>query len=370
MNINMSDYLNNHVLIVAGGTGGHIFPGLALAKELKRTGLRLSWLGTSRGLEKKIVAEENIPLFISNFKGVRGKGFLSSILMPWHLFLSILNSFILVRKIKPDCIACFGGYVSVPVGITSALLRIPIFIHEQNAIMGSANRLLAKLAKSVFLSFENTKHAPINGKFVGNLVRSSFTSVDKPEKRWFRRSGPFRILVLGGSLGAKILNTKVPKILAKANNLHNIDFDIFHQCGEKDVHLVEGIYKTYHLKSTVIGFVDDILEKYCWADLVICRSGAGTVSEIASVGIGSILIPLANSIDNHQFLNAGLLLEEKAALVVEEKNIFDGSILSFFKNIDRPTLLEYARKAQKCCKPNSASLIAKEIIKVIENLEK
>jgi UDP-N-acetylglucosamine--N-acetylmuramyl-(pentapeptide) pyrophosphoryl-undecaprenol N-acetylglucosamine transferase len=361
--ISMHNTINNHVLIVAGGTGGHIFPGLAVAKELKKSGVRLSWIGTPRGLENKVVKAADIPLFISSFRGVRGKSKWSIFFLPWRLLFSIFEVVKLIKKIKPDFIACFGGYVTVPVGLSSIILQIPFLVHEQNAIMGSANRLLARVTKKVFLSFKITRYAPSFAKFVGNPLRDSFSNVKSPEQRWSDRRGPLRILILGGSLGASSLNIQVPKILAKVAKINKLNFIIVHQSGEKDYISVDSSYKNLGLKAEVRCFLQNVNEDYAWADLVICRSGAGTVSEIAAVGVGSILIPLPDAIDNHQMLNAQFLSESGAALVVEEKNINGEEILAFLEVADRVSLLSYAIKARKSGNTNPASKIANQILK-------
>jgi UDP-N-acetylglucosamine--N-acetylmuramyl-(pentapeptide) pyrophosphoryl-undecaprenol N-acetylglucosamine transferase len=359
----MNNTINSHVLIVAGGTGGHIFPGLAVADELKKHGVKLSWVGTSRGLESKVVTAANITLFTSSFKGVRGKGCLSLLLLPWRLLLAVFEMARLIKKIKPDYIACFGGYITVPVGLSSIILQTPFLVHEQNAIMGSANRFLSKIARKVFVSFETTRHSPTYAKFVGNPLRNSFNLQKIPEKRWQERIGPLRILVLGGSLGASVLNHQVPIILAKVTEVHKLNFLILHQSGENDQREVDTNYKNLGLQAEVKSFIDEVAHSYAWADLVICRSGAGTVSELATVGVGSILIPLPNAIDNHQMLNAQLLLKSGAAIVVEEKNISGKEILSFFHGSSRASLLPYAIRARKCSSTKSALKISNEILK-------
>ncbi len=362
----MNKIVNNHVLIVAGGTGGHIFPGLAVAEELKKNGIRLSWIGTSRGMENKVVKSADITLMISSFKGVRGKGFLSIFSLPWRLLLAVLEMLRVLKKIKPDLVACFGGYITVPVGVSSTILRIPIFIHEQNAIMGTANRLLSKLAKKIFLSFKATKHAPISAKFVGNPLRNSFISITPPEARWSQKTGPLRVLILGGSLGASALNREIPKIFARLVEEKVTNFSIVHQSGCKDQFNVDSYYKKIGVNAVVKSFLEKVVDDYAWADLVICRSGAGTISELAAVGVGSILVPLPNAIDNHQMLNAEYLFNSGAAIIIEEKNISTGQLFSFLKSIDRPRLLSLAVNARKCDCIKSASKVANEILKILD----
>jgi len=359
----MNNMINNHVLIVAGGTGGHIFPGLAVAEELKKNGVKLTWLGTSRGLENKVVTAANIPLFVSTFKGIRGKGLLPLVFLPLRLLISVFEMARLINKIKPDFIACFGGYITVPVGLSASIMKIPFLIHEQNAVMGTANRLLSKISNKVFVSYRNTRHAPAVAKFVGNPLRDSFCTIESPEERWVERTGPIRVLVLGGSLGATSLNTHIPAVLSKVTKIYNIDLSILHQSGEKDRTKVDANYRNYSLRADVKSFLDEVIEGYVWADLVICRSGAGTLSELGAVGIGSILIPLPNAIDNHQMLNAQQLLKSGAAIIVEERNITGNEMFSFFKNISRTRLLNYAIKARKCGSTESALKVTAEILK-------
>ena len=360
----INNTINSHVLIVAGGTGGHIFPGLAVAMELKKNGVKLSWIGTPRGLENKVVTAAEIPLFISTFKGVRGKGFLQFFSLPWRLLIAIFEMRRIIKKIKPDFIACFGGYITVPAGLSASIMKIPFLVHEQNAVMGSSNRLLSKISNKVFVSYKDTKYASTVAKFVGNPLRDSFHATEIPERRWSKKEGPLRILVLGGSLGATTINIHIPVILARVVKTHNLDLSILHQSGENDQTKVKTAYKSYGLKAEVKSFLEDVIHDYIWADLVICRSGAGTVSELAAIGVGSILIPLANAIDNHQMLNAQLLLKSGAAIVVQEKNITGNEILSFFQGSSRSSLLSYAIQARKCGSSEPALKIANEILNI------
>ena len=355
----------SNVIIAAGGTGGHIFPGISLAEILLKEGISVFWIGTTRGLEKKIVPKYKIPLFYLNFGGVRGKSLKQIFLLPFNLSKAIFDSLLILNKIKPNFLICCGGYITVPIGISAKIMGIPFCIHEQNAVMGTANRLLSKLTKDVFINFPDTKYAPKKSKALGNPLRSCFYFTLNPKERLVNREGPFRILILGGSQGASFLNNIIPNVINDANDKKNI-FSVIHQTGETEKENVKSLYEKLGLKAEVKSFFSNIIEEYSWADLIISRSGAGVISEIATVGVASILIPLPNSIDNHQLENAKSLEKIGAAYVLEQNEYLVSKLVDILKKLDRHKLVNMSNKAILLGSSSSAKKIVNEL-KILKN---
>ncbi|OUV03716.1 MAG: undecaprenyldiphospho-muramoylpentapeptide beta-N-acetylglucosaminyltransferase [Betaproteobacteria bacterium TMED82] len=346
------------ILIAAGGTGGHIFPGLSLAEILISRNISTSWVGTRRGLEKKLVTEKNIPLFFLNFQGVRGKGLTQLFFMPIKLIRAIIEALFLLLRLKPDFIICCGGYITVPIGISARVLGVPFCIHEQNAVMGTANRVLSKITNLTFLNYPQTRFAPKMHQVFGNPIRSSFKSLAHPKIRLKNRFGPIRLLVLGGSQGATALNESIPECIGQIIDSNGLKFIIKHQSGRNDVDSVKSKYKKLNVSTEVIDFIDDILSAYLWADLIISRSGAGVLSEISTVGVASILIPLPGAIDDHQLENAKVFSSIGGAFLIQQNENLFKNLSETLGGLDRRKLLEMSIKARS--KENSSS--AKEII--------
>lgn len=308
------------VLIMAGGTGGHVFPGLSVAHELKRRDISVEWLGTEKGIESNLVPKEDIFLHRFPVSGIRGKGPLALLMAPFNIFRSVWSAYRLIREIKPNLVVGMGGFVSGPGGLAAKLLGIPLVIHEQNAVMGTTNRLLTYIAHDIFTAF------PFYGKdnekiyrHVGNPVREKIEQLAKPEERGVGQDSPVKILILGGSRGALALNIIVPKVLAKVSA--SISLEILHQCGSGKEDSAKDTYANVQLNAKIAPFIDNMPDAFAWADFVICRSGALTVSELSAVGIGSLLIPYPYAIDDHQTANASLLTQNNAAILVQEKDI-------------------------------------------------
>jgi len=299
---------------MAGGTGGHVFPALAVAEKLRSDGVDIVWLGTSRGIEARVVPGANIPLATIPIAGLRGKGVLGWILAPIRISYAILCALVVVIKNKPQAILGMGGFVTGPGGIAGWLLRKPILIHEQNAIAGMTNRILAKFARVVMEAFPGAFAARLCARQTGNPVRENIMHVAAPEQRMAGRDGLLRVLVIGGSLGATVLNKSVPEAVK-----HLADkVEVWHQTGR---HCIEGtreIYEGLPVKARVEAFIDDMAEAYDWADIVICRAGALTVTELASAGVASILIPFPYAVDDHQTANARYLEQVGAAVLVQQ----------------------------------------------------
>ena len=348
------------IIIAAGGTGGHIFPGLALAKELKDRSKDVIWLGTKKGLEAKLVKDASIDIKWISVPRLRGFGYLSWFLSPFKLFFSIIQTLVIFYRCRPSVVVGFGGFVSGPGGLAAWLMRKPLLIHEQNAIAGSSNRVLSKFASKIFTAFPNSFPSKVKSILIGNPIRKSILNTKPPEKRFSERANKekiINILILGGSQGAKALNKKIPMLL-KEIKLYK-DISVWHQVGQ-DMACVESSYQDLKIKAKVEVFISNIAEAYSWADIVFCRSGALTISELEAVGVGAILIPLPNSIDDHQYKNAINFCSNGAGLIIpEDKLESDEShekIFSILKNKNK--LINFANRARNNSKREATKILA------------
>jgi len=335
------------VLIMAGGTGGHVFPALAAARVLRERGFEPVWLGTARGLEAKLVPPQNIPIEWISVSGVRGKGIGTLLAAPFQLARAVWQSLRVIRRRKPVVVLGAGGFVSGPGGLAAWLSRRPLVIHEQNAIAGMTNRTLAHFAARVLEGFPSSFPRSVRAERVGNPVRREITSLPNPEKRFGERKGRLRVLIIGGSQGAARLNTVVPAAIA------NIDLSVrplvLHQAGERHIAQARELYAKHNVEADVRAFIDDMAEAYAGADLIICRSGALTVSEIAAVGLPAIFVPFPAAVDDHQTRNAEFLVREGAALLIQESDLTPVRLASELRALleaGRPKLLEMANKAR------------------------
>ena len=330
----MPDNTVPRVLIMAGGTGGHVFPALAVAANLKESGVILSWLGTRNGIETKLVPPKDIPLNFLDVEGIRGRGFGALARAPLLLSTSVIQSLKVINEFKPDVVLGMGGFASGPGAVAARIKGIPIVIHEQNTIAGTTNRIVSKFANSVMEGFPG---ALPGGYWCGNPVRTEITMLQEPEKRLVSRKGAINLLVLGGSRGAKTINEIVPSALAMIDS--KLRPNIIHQAGISNADMTRAIYAALSIEASVRPFIDAMDEAYGWADFVICRSGALTVSELACVGLGSILIPFPHAIDDHQTANARWLMDVGAAVVHQEADLTP--------NLLKDVLLEVALKPDK-----------------------
>ena len=306
-------------LIMAGGTGGHVYPALALARELRTRSWQIVWLGTRLGLEARVVPAENIPLECLNIAGLRGKGILSWLLAPLRLARSLLEALAIMRRHRPSVVVGLGGYVTGPGGVAAWLTRAPLLIHEQNAIAGFTNRCLARLAREVYAAFPDAFGSGVAVQVIGNPVRAEIAAIPPPAERFALRSGAIRILVIGGSLGAARLNSVLPYALARLAG--RIAVDVRHQSGERWIEAARRDYAAAGVKAQVSPFIEDMADSYAWADLVVCRAGALTVSELASAGVGAILVPFPAAVDDHQTHNARLSVAEGAAVLIADRDL-------------------------------------------------
>ena len=353
------------ILIMAGGTGGHVYPALAVAAHLKQKGFKLYWLGTGKGLEARVVPEHGYPLLKINVYGIRGKGLATILLMPVMLVPALLQALNIMIKVRPVAALGMGGFVSGPGGIAAWLMRIPLLIHEQNAIAGLTNQLLAPFAVSVMAAFPGTFNQSKKLTITGNPVRKSILTIEEPEKRLVNvGKRPIKILVLGGSLGADRLNRLVPETISRID--HEVKIQIKHQCGEKHLTLTKERYKNIDVKHEVVAFIDDMASAYAWADLVICRAGALTIAELAACGVGSILIPFPYAVDDHQTENANYLAQKDAAILIRETQLTVEKLKQFLVRFFHAPeqLLQMAVKARSLSRPDATKIITELCLKV------
>lgn len=346
------------ILIMAGGTGGHVFPALAVAQELARRNRRVVWLGTPRGIENRLVPAAGIVLEQVRVTGLRGKGALSWLLAPLKIIVALWDALRIVYRQRPAVVLGMGGFASGPGGLATWLLRRPLVIHEQNAAAGLTNRLLARFAREVLQAFPGSFTAGIKVRTIGNPVRPELALLGSPEQRLSGRAGPLRILVLGGSQGALALNQTVPAAAALISA--NVPLDIWHQAGSKTLQQAVEAYKVGNIAARVDAFIDDMAAAYGWADMVICRSGALTVAELATVGLGAVLIPFPSAVDDHQTLNARFLVEAGAAVLMPQAELTPALLAAELEvwAKDRQQVIARATSARKLARPDATDALA------------
>lgn len=348
--------MTTRVLIMAGGTGGHVFPALAVADELHSRDVDVFWMGTKKGIEAKLVPAAGYPLNFISVQGLRGNGLLGWLLAPFKLIKAVTEAVRAVKQIKPNVVLGLGGFASGPGGVAAKLMGKPLVIHEQNAIPGLTNRLLSCLAQRVLQGFPNSFSSSRKAQWVGNPVRTTIESLDKPEHRFLNRTDPIRILVLGGSLGAKSLNTVLPQ----AFSLVKSSIEIKHQCGVRHIEECQQNYEKSGVTAQVMAFIDDMATAYAWADLVICRAGALTIAEVSATGVASLLIPYPYAVDDHQTHNASALVTAGAAHLMQEKDITAEAVAQHVDNLaaNRDLLVEMAVSARSQANTGTAKQIA------------
>lgn len=347
-------------MIAAAGTGGHIYPGLSIAEYFHKNKYKVSWVGTNHGMENTLVNKSLYNFYALKMRGVRGKGLVSWLGIPFKLFYAIIESLFFIQKAGPKYLILMGGYVCFPIAIAGRLMGVKIIIHEQNAIPGLSNKLLASIAKKIFLGFKNNLK---NSLVIGNPIRESLYKVPVPAQRFKGRKGPLRILIFGGSLGAKKFNELLPKILSKVAKKK--DLQITHQSGESYYNFLLEEYNKYKVKAKPIKYIHDMKKNYEWADIVISRSGALTVSELTELGIASILIPFPYAVDNHQYFNAKVLSKKRGAKIIMEDKI-EEELEEYVLSLNRQKCVNMAQNA-KVRKRQEAS---KKIYEYLSNYEK
>lgn len=336
------------LLVMAGGTGGHVFPGLAVAELLRAQGWNIHWLGTAERMEAQLVPAHGYPLHTIAIAGVRGNGLKRKLLAPLHILRATWQARAILKKIKPDVVLGMGGFASGPGGVAAWLAGIPLVLHEQNAAAGMTNKLLARLAKRVLIAFAGPFENLKNTQLVGNPVRAEVLALPAPEARISLDPQPLRLLVVGGSLGAKILNEVVPQAIALAGNAMPDNIKVRHQTGKGNSEAVRASYQDLGIAAEVSDFIDDMAAAYGQADLVVCRAGALTVSEIAAAGVGAIFVPLPHAVDDHQTKNARVLSEQGAALLLPQSELTARSLADQLQQLtnNRAQLLAMAQLAR------------------------
>ena len=349
------------VLIMAGGTGGHIFPGLAVAECLRAQGVPVVWLGALGGMETRVVPAQQIELHTVAVGGLRGKGWRTRALAPLMLLRALATSLAVMRTVRPRSVLSMGGYVAGPGGVAAWLLRRPLLVHEQNRVAGFTNRRLAHFARRVLTGFAG---ALPRGEWVGNPVRAAIAALPAPAQRLAGRHGAPRLLVLGGSLGARALNLALPQALALLPA--GARPEVRHQCGSRGVEEARAAYAQAGVAAEVVPFIDDMAASYGWADLAVCRAGALTVAELTAAGLGAVLVPFPHAVDDHQTRNAEVLLAVGAAELMQERDLQPQALAQRLQALlgDRDRQLAMAAAARTLAKPDAAQVIAHACMEV------
>jgi UDP-N-acetylglucosamine--N-acetylmuramyl-(pentapeptide) pyrophosphoryl-undecaprenol N-acetylglucosamine transferase len=329
-------------LVMAGGTGGHIFPGLAVAEALRERGWRVHWLGAPDSMESQLVPPRGFPLETIAFGGVRGKGVKTLVFLPLKLLRAFWQSIQVVRRVKPNVVVGLGGYITFPAGMMSVLLGKPLVLHEQNSVAGMANKVLAGVADRVYSAFPEVMP---KGEWVGNPLRAPFLHQEPPEQRFAGRTGPLKVLVVGGSLGARALNEVVPKALALIPAPQRPH--VLHQSGAKQIDELHANYAAAGVQAELTPFIDDTASAFAEADLVVCRAGASTVTELAAVGTPAVFVPFPAAVDDHQTTNAKFLVDAGGGWLVQQRDLTPESLAALLQKLDRAELLRRALAAKK-----------------------
>lgn len=347
--------MTKKLLVMAGGTGGHVFPAIAVANVLQQQGWQVEWLGTKDRMEAQLVPKHGIAIHFIEISGLRGKGIKALLTAPFKILRAILQARKIIKTYQPDAVLGMGGYVSGPGGVAAKLAGVPIILHEQNAVAGLTNKWLAKIATRVLQAFPT---AFADAEVVGNPVRADLFALPTPQQRFSQREGALRILVVGGSQGARVLNLLMPKVAAQLTK----NVVIRHQAGKGNSEAIKALYPQ-NINVNVSDFIDDMAAAYAWADVVICRSGALTVCEIAAAGIPAIFVPFQHK-DQQQYLNARYLADAGAAEIIQQAELTPERVVELLQKWDRPTLLAMAEKAQSKAAPTAAQRVAETIISV------
>ncbi len=347
------------VLIMAGGTGGHIFPGLAVAEELRAAGWDVVWMGARGGMEERLVPRHGYKTAWIRARAARGKGLVQKLILPANLLYSFWESARHIRRLRPAVVLGLGGYVAFPGGMMASLLNRPLALHEQNAIAGLANRVLAQVSDKVMVAFPD---ALKGAEWTGNPVRAEIAAIAAPDARFQGRDGPLRILVVGGSLGAQALNEAMPKALSLLEERPLV----VHQAGEKHIDTLKKNYADAGVNGELVAFIDDMARRYAEADLVVCRAGAVTVAELSAGGMASILVPFPYAVDDHQTANARFLSDRGAAVLIQQRDLSPEKLAELIRSMDRAKLLDMAQKARALGKPDAARVVAERCMQLAE----
>lgn len=369
------------IMIMAGGTGGHIFPALAVAEYLQQQGWRVVWLGSRKGMEAKIVAERGYRMAWLSFSGVRGKGYARLLWLPMQLLRAFWQSAAALFRHRPEVVLGMGGYIAFPGGMMASLLNKPLVVHEQNSIAGLTNRVLAAVADKVLTAFPDpfdgaseSGAAHSRGRFlaavlrpksfeiVGNPIRAEIAAVAPPEQRFAGREGALQLLVLGGSLGAQALNATVPRALALIPAAERPS--VTHQSGAKHIEELRRQYSLAQVDAKLVPFIDDMAACYARSDLVLCRAGAITIAELAAAGVASVLVPFPHAVDDHQTRNARYLVEHGAAILLAQAELSAPKLAALLRAVDRGSLLDMAQRARALARPDATQKVAQACMKL------
>ncbi|MDJ0779607.1 MAG: undecaprenyldiphospho-muramoylpentapeptide beta-N-acetylglucosaminyltransferase [Gammaproteobacteria bacterium] len=359
----MNADLQKPILVMAGGTGGHVFPALAVAETLRARGERVVWLGTRAGIEARVVPAADFAIEWLSVQGLRGKSIATLLLAPFRLARACWQALRLLRRLRPKAVLGMGGFASGPGGLMAWLLNIPLILHEQNSIVGLTNRILGRFADRSYIAFPSAAERLPHSECIGNPVRTSLAAMGDPEKRLGARlDETMHLLVIGGSLGAAALNRFLPEALACLDR-ENRPL-VRHQCGEKHFDTTTRNYRDAGVEAEITAFIDDMQQAYAWADLVVCRAGALTIAELTAAGVGSLLVPFPYAVDNHQFHNARYLEAEGAAEILPEAELSAEKLalkLQFFRQ-NRDALVEMAGRARRLFHADAAEALASGIL--------
>lgn len=342
------------LMVMAGGTGGHVYPAIAVADALHAQGWQIVWLATEGGMENRLIADKPYEKAMMTMQGVRGKGFMGWLTLPVKLVRAFSQARAAIKQYQPHVVLGMGGFAAFPGGVMAKLTGVPLVIHEQNSVAGLTNKVLAKIANRVLTGFPNALGA--KGEMVGNPVREGISGLPTPEQRFAEHHGVLRVLVVGGSLGAVALNTLLPKAFAQLPL--NARPQIIHQSGEKQIEALKKAYADAGVAADCRAFIHDMAEVYAWADLVICRAGALTVAELANVGAASILVPFPFAVDDHQTTNAAYLAQAGAAQLIQQRDLDIAQLAALLQTLDRATCLQMAQKARALARPQATRQVA------------
>ncbi len=356
--------LLHHLMVVAAGTGGHVMPGLAVAEALRARGWSVSWLGTRVGMERQLVEPRGIAFDAIDFAGLRGKGVKTLLLGGFYLLRALWQSRALIRARKPRVMFSTGGYVAVPAGMAASTLGVPLVLLNSDAALLMSTKMLKSLASAVLCGFDGSAAKALGDKglVTGNPVRVEIAHVAPPEQRFAGRSGPLQLLVIGGSLGAQVLNENVPRALALVSR--DLRARVVHQCGAKHIGSVQALYREVGVDAEVVAFIDNMPDRYATADLVICRAGAMTVSELAAAGVASVLVPLVVSTTSHQRANAEFMAANGAAIHLSQIELSPLKLADLLRSLTRDRLLAMAMSARSIGKPEATDTAAEVIERV------
>ncbi len=357
------------MLIMAGGTGGHVIPALAVADILRERGINIVWMGTRRGIEHELVPAAGFELKLLDVKGIRGNGLIRKLLAPFGLIRAALQALSIILSVKANAALGMGGYVSGPGGLVARLLMRPLVLHEQNAIAGTTNKLLAPFATRVLTGFENVASLE-KGEYIGNPVRAEIIAIESPDQRLDINEKSLSVLIVGGSQGAQVFNETLPELFSRLQQAlgDECQLHIVHQCGRGNHEQVEQAYDEAGMSAAVHEFIQDMAAAYRDSDLVVCRAGAMTVAEVAAAGAVALFVPLPYAIDDHQFYNASTLADKQAALCLRQDVFIQGEWLDTVVQLakDRGRLLEMANRARACSRPQAASQAADICMEVMD----